>query len=97
MLAIISNDVPVAVPLAGKRQRDFRFLHHRTHIAENGKDFCALRNSLVALVAIVVIAVAFLGSGATWLSLDGGGRKSDGQSDRHTRRVKMQDSPNRRA
>jgi len=60
LAAIISNDVAVTVTLAGNAHGDFRFLHHRTHIAENGGDFCTLSESLIALVAIVVIAVALL-------------------------------------
>ena len=61
LATIISDDVAIAVTLAAKRHRDFCFFHHRTHIAENGDDFCALSNSLVALVAMVVGAVALLG------------------------------------
>jgi hypothetical protein len=60
LAVIISNDAAVAIALAAKGHRDFCFLHHRTHIAENGEDFCALGDGLVALVAMVVIAVALL-------------------------------------
>ena len=60
LAAIISNDVTVVVTLAGIAHGDFCFLHHRTHIAENGEDFGTLSKSLVALVAMVVITIALL-------------------------------------
>ena len=50
----LSANFAVAITLAAKVHRDLCFLQHRTHITENGEDFCPLGDSLVALVAMVV-------------------------------------------